>query len=184
MVYYRSDDYTNSIIDCILVPKILYTIRDVIRFHNLFYLLSETYKGQSAETEIEFQDLFYLELLHYRFTNIYSVLCNTPLYILELNEYSLSLKTDAKEILQNLNIGDKDLEIAYDILCYLFSHSRRKNSMSYLRNYSKYFMYRLDNKILTTSNFLMLENNEENNFGNIVDQMYKDKYPQSLRIRY
>lgn len=38
-------------------------------------------------------------------------------------------------------------------------------------------MYRLDNKILTTSNFLMLENNEENNFGNIVDQMYKDKYP-------
>lgn len=177
MVYYRSDDYTNSIIDCILVPKILYTIRDVIRFHNLFYLLSETYKGQSAETEIEFQDLFYLELLHYRFTNIYSVLCNTPLYILELNEYSLSLKTEAKEILQNLNIGDKDLEIAYDILCYLFSHSRRKNSMSYLRNYSKYFMYRLDNKILTTSNFLMLENNEENNFGNIVDQMYKDKYP-------
>ena len=38
MVYYRSYNYTNSIIDCILVPKILYTIRDVIRFHNLFYL--------------------------------------------------------------------------------------------------------------------------------------------------
>lgn len=71
-------------------PQNFYTIRDVIRFHNLFYLLSETYKEQSAETEIEFQDLFYLELLHYRFTNIYSVLCNTPLYILELNEYSLS----------------------------------------------------------------------------------------------
>ena len=49
--------------------------------------------------------------------------------------------------------------------------------MSYLRNFSRYFMYRLDNKILTTSNFLMLENNEENNLGNIVDQMYKDKYP-------
>lgn len=177
MVYYRSDDYTNSIIDCILVPKILYTIRDVIRFHNMFYLLSETYKEQGAETEIEFQDLFYLELLHYRYSNIYSVLCNTPLSILELNEYSLSLKTEAKEVIQNLNTGNQDIEIAYDILCYLFSHSRRNNSMYYLRNYYKYFMYRLDKKILTTSEFLMLEDNEENNLGNNVDQMYKDKYP-------
>ncbi|MBR3877759.1 MAG: hypothetical protein IKJ23_06220 [Bacteroidaceae bacterium] len=177
MVYYRSDDYTNSIIDCILVPKILYTIRDVIRFHNMFYLLSETYKEQGAETEIEFQDLFYLELLHYRYSNIYSVLCNTPLSILELNEYSLSLKTEAKEVIQNLNTGNQDIEIAYNILCYLFSHSRRNNSMYYLRNYYKYFMYRLDKKILTTSEFLMLEDIEEDNLGNNVDQMYKDKYP-------
>ena len=183
MVYYRSDDYTNSIIDCILVPKILYTIRDVIRFHNLFYLLSETYKEQSAETKIEFQDLFYLELLHYRFTNIYSVLCNTPLYILELNEYSLSLKSDAKEIIQNLNIGNQDLEVAYDILCYLFSHSRRNNSMSYLRNYSKYFMYRLDNNILTTTDFLSLENIDENNLGDFVDKLYRNKYPLEFEIQ-
>ena len=177
MVYYRSDDYTNSIIDCILVPKILYTIRDVIRFHNLFYLLSETYKEQGAETEIEFQDLFYIELLHYRYSNIYSVLCNNPLSILELNEYSLSLRTEAKEIIHKLDTDNQNIEIAYDILYYLFSHSKRENSMRYLRNYSKYFMYRLDNKILTTSNLLMLENIEENIFGNIVDQIYKDKYP-------
>lgn len=177
MVYYRPDDYTNSIIDCLLVPKILYTIRDVIRFHNLFYIISETYKGHGAEAEIEFQDLFYLELLHYRYPNIYSILCNTPLSILELNEYSLSLKTEAKEIIQNLKKGNQDVEIAYDILCYLFAHNQRKNSMSYLRNYSKYFMYRLDNKILTTAIFLALDNIEENSFGNVVDQMYKDKYP-------
>lgn len=176
MVYYRSDEYTNSIIDCLLVPKILYTIRDVIRFNNLFFLLSETYREQKVEAEIEFQDLFYLELLNYRYSNIYSVLCNTPLSILKLNEYSLSLKPEAKEIIQKLNIDNQDIDIVYDILCYLFSHSRRTNSMSYLRNYSRYFMYRLDNKILTTSDFLMLENIEENNFGNIVDQMYKDKY--------
>ncbi len=183
MVYYRSDDYTNSIIDCILVPKILYTIRDVIRFHNLFYLLSKTYQEQSAETEIEFQDLFYLELLHYRFSNIYSVLCNTPLSILELNEYSLSLKTEAKEFIQNLNIGNQDIEIAYDILCYLFSHSRRNNSMSYLRNYSKYFMYRLDNNILTTTDFLSLENIDENNLGDFVDKLYRNKYPLEFEIQ-
>ena len=85
MVYYRSNDYTNSVIDCILVPKILYTIRDVVRFNNLFYLLSKTYKEQKVEIEIEFQDLFYLELLHYRYASIYSVLCNDPLSILELN---------------------------------------------------------------------------------------------------
>jgi hypothetical protein len=159
------------------VPKILYTIRDVIRFNNLFFLLSETYREQKVEAEIEFQDLFYLELLNYRYSNIYSVLCNTPLSILELNEYSLSLKTEAKEIIQELNIGNQDIDIAYDILCYLFSHSRRINSMSYLRNYSRYFMYRLDNKILTTSEFLRLDNIEEQNFKDHIDTLYTTKYP-------
>ncbi len=177
MVYYRSDEYTNSIIDCLLVPKILYTIRDVIRFNNLFFLLSETYREQKVEAEIEFQDLFYLELLNYRYSNIYSVLCNTPLSILKLNEYSLSLKPEAKEIIQKLNIDNQDIDIVYDILCYLFSHSRRTNSMSYLRNYSRYFMYRLDNKILTTSEFLRLDNIEEQNFKDHIDTLYTTKYP-------
>lgn len=177
MVYYRSDNYTNNIIDCTLTPKILNTIRDVIRFHNLFYLLSETYKKQGAETEIEFQDLFYLELLHYRCKDIYSKLCNAPLSILELNENRLSLKTKAKEIINNLNTDNQNKEITYNILYYLFSNSKRKKSISNLRNYSKYFMYRLDNKTLTASEFLLFDNIDKDEFESTVKQKYIDKYP-------
>ena len=171
MVYYRSNDYTNSVIDCLLVPKILFTIRDVVRFNNSFYLLLKTYKGQNVEMEIEFQDLFYLELLHYRYASIYFVLWNDPFSILELNGNLLLLKKDVKETITKFCTTNQNEDVGYDILYYLFSHSRRTNSIANLRCYSRYFMYRLDKKILTTSEFLMLENIEE------VDKLYKDKYP-------
>lgn len=176
VIYYRSDDYTSDIIDCILVPKILHTIRDVIRFHNLFFLLSKTYKEQGVENEIEFQDLFYLELLQYRYSKVYSNLCQTPLLLLELNEDSMALKNDAKQILNDILNNKQEIEIVYDILCYLFLHSRRQCSMRHIRNYYKYFLYRLDDKILTISDFLSLENKKGNDFDEFVSNLYKNKY--------
>lgn len=178
VIYYRSDDYTNDIVDCMLVPKILHTVRDVIRFHNLFFLLSKTYKEQGAENEIEFQDLFYLELLQYRYSKVYFCLCNTPLLLLELNSGFLSLKNDAKQIIINkiLN-GDQEVETVYGILYYLFSHSQRQCSMHHLRSFYKYFMYRLDDRILTISDFMSLENKNGTDFNDCVCNLYKNKYP-------
>ena len=74
MVYYRPDNPINSIIDNNLVTQVLHTIRDVIRFHNSFYLLAKAYKDQSAEKEVCFQDLFFLELLRYRVSILFSAL--------------------------------------------------------------------------------------------------------------
>lgn len=177
VIYYRYDDYTSDIIDCILVPKILHTIRDVIRFHNLFFLLSKTYKDQGVENEIEFQDLFFLELLQYRYSKVYSHLCNTPLLLLDLKDDSLTPKKEAKVIITKILNNDQETEIVNDILYYLFSHSNRQCSIHRLRSYYKYFMYRIDDKILTISDFISLNNKDVNDFDKIVSNLYKNKYP-------
>lgn len=102
MVYYRPDNPINSIIDNNLVTQVLHTIRDVIRFHNSFYLLAKAYKDQSAEKEVCFQDLFFLELLRYRYLDIYTVLCNRPLLLLQLSDYVFSLDKDYKKIFRSI----------------------------------------------------------------------------------
>lgn len=94
MVYYRPNDPTNSLIDNNLVTKVLLTVRDVIRFHNSFYLLAKAYKDQRVENEVCFQDLFFLELLRYRYMDVYTILCNRPFILLQLSYYEFSLDKD------------------------------------------------------------------------------------------
>lgn len=102
MVYYRPNDPTNSIINNNLVTQVLHTIRDVIRFHNSFYLLAKAYKDQSAENEVCFQDLFFLELLRYRYFDVYTILCNKPFILLQVSDYEFSLDKDYKKLFRNI----------------------------------------------------------------------------------
>lgn len=99
MIYYRYDEFTNNIKDCVLVNKVLLSMRDVIGFHNSFKLIAETYKNYENQTEIDFQDLFFLELLRYKYPKLHSALwANTfdflclskfPNHYILNNEYSI-----------------------------------------------------------------------------------------------
>ena len=176
MVYYRPNDPTNSIIDNNLVTQVLSTIRDVIRFHNSYYLLSKAYKDQNAEKEVCFQDLFFLELLRYRYLDIYIILCNKPLALLQLSDYVFSLDKDYKETLQEY-LDNTQIEIVSDILEYLFRSDRDKaNAIHSLRSYYKYFMYRLDDKILTIDEFMSLSKKSDSEIIESANQLYKNKY--------
>lgn len=176
MVYYRPNDPTNSIIDNNLVTQVLHTIRDVIRFHNSFYLLAKAYKDQSAEKGVCFQDLFFLELLRYRYLDIYTVLCNRPLLLLQLSDYVFSLDKDYKKTLQEY-LDNAHVEIVSDILEYLFRSDRDKaNAIYSLRNYYKYFMYRLDEKILTVDEFISLAEKTDEEMTKSANQLYIRKY--------
>lgn len=176
MVYYRPNDPTNSIIDNNLVTQVLYTIRDVIRFHNSFYLLAKAYKDQSAEKEVCFQDLFFLELLRYRYLDVYTILCNKPFILLQLSDYEFSLDKDYKKTLQEL-LSNVQVEIVSDILEYLFRNDRGKSNAIYsLRSYYKYFMYRLDDKVLTVDELMSLAEKSDSEIIESVNQLYKNKY--------
>lgn len=176
MVYYRPNDPTNSIINNNLVTQVLHTIRDVIRFHNSFYLLAKAYKDQSAENEVCFQDLFFLELLRYRYFDVYTILCNKPFILLQVSDYEFSLDKDYKKTLQEY-LDNTQIEIVSDILEYLFRNDRDKaNAIYSLRNYYKYFMYRLDDKILTVDEFMSLSKKNDSEVIKSVNQLYKNKY--------
>lgn len=176
MVYYRPDDPTNSIIDNNLVTQVLSTIRDVIRFHNSYCLLAKAYKNQSAEKEVCFQDLFFLELLRHRYLDIYTILCNKPFVLLQLSDYVFSLNEDYKKTLQEY-LDNTQVEIVSDILEYLFRSDRNKTNAIYsLRSYYKYFMYRLDDKILTVDEFMSLAGKKDSEIIESANQLYKNKY--------
>lgn len=178
MVYYRPDNPTNSIIDNRLVTQVLFTIRDVIRFHNSFYVLAKAYKDQKIENEVCFQDLFFLELLRYRYIDIYTILCNRPLVLSYILGNGLSLSSDYKrKLLEYLSNDNTQVEIVSDILEYLFRSSRGMiNAIYNLRNYYKYFMYRLDDKILTIDEFLSLAELSDAEMFESANKLYKNKY--------
>lgn len=176
MVYYHPDDPTNSIIDNNLVTQVLSTIRDVIRFHNSYCLLAKAYKDQSVEKEVCFQDLFFLELLRYRYLDIYTILCNKPFVLLQLSDYVFSLNEDYKKTLQEY-LNNTQVEIVSDILEYLFRSDRNKTNAIYsLRSYYKYFMYRLDDKILTVDEFMSLAGKTDSEIIESANKLYKNKY--------
>lgn len=175
MVYYRPDDPTNSIIDNNLVTQVLFTVRDVIRFHNSFYLLAKAYKDQKLENEVCFQDLFFLELLRYRYLDIYTILCNKPFVLLQLSDYVFSLNEDYEKTLQEY-LGNTQIEIVSDILGYLFKDREKTNAIHSLRSYYKYFMYRLDDKILTVDEFMSLAKRSDSEIIESANQLYKNKY--------
>lgn len=176
MVYYRPDNPTNSIIDNNLATKILFTVRDVIRFHNSFYLLAKAYKDQNVEKEVCFQDLFFLELLRYRYLDIYTILCNKPFGLLQLSDYVFSLDKDYKKTFQEY-LDNTHVEIVSDILEYLFRRDRDKaNAIYSLRSYYKYFMYRLDDKILTVDEFMSLAGKDDYEIVKSANELYKHKY--------
>lgn len=176
MVYYRPNDPTNSIIDNNLVTQVLHTIRDVIRFHNSFYLLAKAYKDQSAEKEVCFQDLFFLELLRYRYLDVYTILCNRPFVLLSLDDNVFFMNDNYKSIIQNNLSSDEYTEVVTDILEYLFRNRGKDKAIYNLRSYYKYFMYRLDDKILTVDELMSLAENDDAEMIKSANQLYIRKY--------
>ena len=83
MIYHRCSEESSAIFDY-LIPKILENNRDVIRFHNSFYLILRCFQNNSKE--IDYKDLFYLELIRYRFPEIYNILRNSPLLLLNVTD--------------------------------------------------------------------------------------------------
>ena len=86
--------------------------------------------------------------------DVYTILCNRPFILLQLSYYEFSLDKDYKKTLQEY-LDNTQIEIVSDILEYLFRNDRDKaNAIYSLRNYYKYFMYRLDDKVLTVDELM------------------------------
>lgn len=211
MIYYRYDEFTNNIKDCILVNKVLHSMRDVISFHNSFKLIAKTYKKCGNQKEIDFQDLFFLELLKYKYPKLHSALWDNTFDFLYLSQnYKQYILNDSfsrrREMIQQLrknkkpnnpttdmdshkkideefkqriknyiNIND-DIEVARDILIYLFEKNEEPNNPIYKVDcFDRYFMYRLNEKVLTKSEFSIIID-KDNITIEEVDEMFDKKY--------
>lgn len=132
----------------LVIDNYLKTFRDVKRFVSTFHLNYNQICKSDLIYQIDLEDFFWLEVIHYSHKEVYKTLENRPeeymnkkvikkgIYIYELKEKD--------QILSKIN------EDAYYLLYLLFSAYRHEHNLMlrYLENYPRYFCYRLpDNKL-------------------------------------
>lgn len=167
----------------LLIPLVLKSMRDVIRFCNSFKLLFKMYienkDNQKNGLKIEFENLFFLELLKYRFPKIYTSLSDSTLELFDCKSkyYRLKSEKDVKDIITKLLNNNDNIEVAFAILKELFEKNNLEYSINKYQYFDIYFMYRLDKKRLTRSEFLtLIDSKDDNDFINKVNDWGKNKY--------
>ena len=184
MIYYRTDAPTDVNVNYYLIPKIIKSQRDVIRFINSFKLMSCIYKSKNIESEISFKDLFFLELLKYRFYDVYMLLYYDPLSILKEDRESkiFALNEDILQKKVLLNYSDYNKEICTSILKKLLKGYDRDNSFLYVRNFGRYFMVAVDEKHLTLPEFFSLISLSNDDLEEKALLLYKKKNHDEFRL--
>lgn len=182
MIYYSTK--SDNLIHIFLVPCILTNIRDVIRFRNSFYISMHMIKNLHIENEIEIDDLFYIELLRYRYNNIYMILRNRPTTIIKSNggavfDYNFEYLENIIKI--SYNVYNQNLII--EILDYLFRSSIKRYSLCKRRYFTNYFMFRIDNKIFTEMDFLSLSGLSDVELSTRLDNLYKEKNQNEFKFQ-
>ena len=160
-----------------IVPKVLSTMRDVIRFGNALKMICVAYQKQNVQEEVEFHDLFYLELLRYGFDDVYKILRDRPLIALKIDRRPNVYMTDNDENGKNKifsvilnNYSEDAVRIAGVIMDCLFTNNRTPHSLCNVRDYPTYFMFRLDEKILSDSEFMSLAALDESELSTKVEE--------------
>lgn len=190
MIYRRIHNCTD-LNKGLLIPNILHSMRDVIRFNNSFHVILKTLNRENntnnsleekkEELKIELSDLFLVELLKYRFPKIYSTLDNSLFDLLETEGIHYKLKNDAKDNIKNIIENSENVDVVYTLLEELFNNNREFTINKYY-HFDKYFMYRIDKKRLTKSELLTLGDLQNHDFNNQISELYKDKYDHEFEV--
>lgn len=169
-----------------MIPTILSSMRDIIRFSNSFRLNLSAFVDK-YKADIDISDFFYLELLRYRFTDIYYTLRNDPLNILYLNGNKYQSYSPFVNVIETPN-SKHDILVAlcenkdYDsnqvsyIRDQLFGRNKvvRDISIGNISNFFTYFANRIDTNNLSFSEVLQLFNIEEQAVLAKVNEWYKE----------
>lgn len=188
--------YTNKYIEdatIYLIPKLLYSMRDVIRFSNALRLNLQPFeKEMKNKTEINVSHFFYLELIRYSFPEIYETLRDNPGKILtedfkeKVYRFARAIDDPEKHPIDTI-ITPEHQEMKneiYFLLLLLFGRDKQPENNHYIwhmKGYIKYFAYRVDSHILTLIEIdEALE--EEDSLTRIKD-ICKNKFPDELNAK-
>lgn len=170
MIYLdQNEDEDNEDVSYI-APQILLNMRDVIRFVNSFKINLQPFVDKKLIGEIVIRDFYFLELIRYGFPEVYNILRDNPLRILDVDftdkkyTYKIKLKEDEAKTSED-ELLDEILDEKNKVHKHIITHLIRElfafnqdNNYSYniwhLRSYGKYFSYRIDPKTLTVADML------------------------------
>lgn len=156
------------------------TFRDVKRFVNQLSLNINSFVRSDQLSEINIEDFFYLELLHYYDFSAYQYIQNYPqkllgysmntkgkyAYYYRIPESVTGIKSVEDDDQRRVAILNCFKNGVPDVLWSLFGSSvgEEGNYMRYLTNFDKYFSYRINQNVISLAEFgefLKLETKEE-----------------------
>lgn len=181
-----------------LIPKILETKRDVIRFTNSFTLNFQAFKDSKTDIHINIRDFFFIELIRYGYYNLYEILRDNPLLILDLDFQSKSYSykwVDFPKVVEskinnqaNENEDEKntltkfiDKEKIFVFRFFmekLFYNNNSENNIAHLRDYDKYFAFQLDKKCITNNKFI--ENIKQDNAVKNIEDWFPEIHKREI----
>ncbi|MBP1646529.1 MAG: hypothetical protein H6Q16_2107 [Bacteroidetes bacterium] len=174
-----------------LIPTILRTKRDVIRFSNSLKLDFQPFIDDIKKyNEINLKDFFFIELLRYAFPNIYNILKYESSKILKINKsryiYIGRAKEDESEFLTQLSNtnNNNSINVLKIILRILFNNNSRgyNNEIWHIRSYYKYFSYQLDKECITKEYFFDMIKSKDvlKNIEDIYNNIYNGEIERKL----
>ncbi|MBP1629723.1 MAG: hypothetical protein H6Q15_616 [Bacteroidetes bacterium] len=196
LVYTSIDTYIDKEDKYYLIPKILETKRDVIRFTNSFTLNFQAFKDSKTDIHINIRDLFFIELIRYGYYNLYEILRDNPLLILDLyfthKTYSYKWKDFPSEVEDKLDnqadenekntltrfIDEGKIFVFRFFMEKLFYNNNSDNNISHLRNFDKYFAFQLDKKCITNQEFIDIIDKE--NAVEKIEEWFRTKHKKEI----
>lgn len=159
-----------------VIRTLLPTVRDVIRFSNSFILISSFYKKINKQNYISGRHLLMIELLRYRYQEIYNILKECPSELLEIKSDKYEIVSNYKQRLVEIKkYTTVELNSIEFLLSIFYSHSV-EFGISKVRSFHNYFMYREDEKYLKEYEILELSSLNDEELSNRIEELYSQKY--------
>lgn len=154
--------------------KYLNNFRDIKRFSNHFGLVLRHVVNSKLKDQLNFQDLFWLELLHYVDEDKYHQLKNNYTLLLRFNT---SIPSEQQVLTLSSDLSKKDEY--YPLLYHLFERNKGSHipldSIKWVNNYYNYFTYRQVDNYVSAVEFTILMNTRKPNvvFNKIYNWLQK-----------
>lgn len=167
-----------------VIRTLLPSVRDVIRFSNSFILITSFYEKISKQDFISGYNLLMIELLRYRYPEIYNILKLNTYELLKIESGRYTLIADYEQKIKKTNDYSSDELKSLEFILSIFYNYSAEYGICKVRSFPNYFMYREDEKYLKLYEILELSSLNDEELSIRIEKLYPQKYKDEFREQF
>ncbi len=167
-----------------VIRTLLPTIRDVIRFSNSFILISSFYYKIHKQDFINGYHLLMIELLRYRYPEIYNLIKLETSETLKLESGRYSLVAEYEQKLKERRVYTTEELKSLEFILSIFYNYSADYGICKVSSFPNYFMYREDEKYLKLYEILELSSLNDEELSIRIEKLYPQKYEDEFREQF
>ena len=167
-----------------VIRTLLPSVRDVIRFSNSFILITSFYEKICKQDFISGYNLLMIELLRYRYPEIYNILKLNTYELLKIESGRYTLIADYEQKIKNTNDYSSDELKSLEFILSIFYNYSAEYGICKVRSFPNYFMYREDEKYLKLYEILELSSLNDEELSIRIEKLYPQKYKDEFREQF